>query len=81
MMSGLPGTNDLNESNDFLQDHPLRKGGGRQVHTMTGCSRWGVQSVAFSRDGTRVVSVSRHSRVKIWNVETGVEVRSVAGVR
>ena len=80
MMSGLPGTNDLNESNDFLQDHPLRKGGGRQVHRMTGHST-PVRSVAFSRDGTRVVSMSRHSRVKIWNVETGVEVRSVAGVR
>ena len=81
IVAGLPGTNGLTENTDLLQDHPLRKGGGRQVHTMTGCSRWGVQSVAFSRDGTRVVSMSRHSRVKIWNVETGVEVRSVAGVR
>ena len=81
MMSGLPGPNDLNESNDFLQDHPLRKGGGRQVHRMRGHST-PVRSVAFSRDGTRVVSVSLGGRhMKIWNVETGVEVRSVAGVR
>ena len=37
-----------------------------------------VRSVAFSRDGKRVVSGSHDSLVKIWNVETGVEVSSHA---
>ena len=45
------------------------------MRTLTGHSEW-VWSVAFSRDGTRVVSGSRDNLVKIWNVETGVEVRS-----
>ena len=39
-----------------------------------------VFSVAFSLDGTRVVSGSVDTRVKIWNAETGAEVRCfVAG--
>ena len=50
------------------------------MHTLTGHSSW-VQSTAFSRDGTRVVSVSHDNLVKIWNVETGAEVRSFVGVR
>jgi WD40 repeat protein len=45
------------------------------MRTLTGHTGW-VQSVAFSRDGTRVVSGSRDNLVKIWNVETGVEVSS-----
>ena len=45
------------------------------MHTLTGHTSW-VQSIVFSRDGTRVVSGSRDNLVKIWNVETGVEVSS-----
>ena len=77
--SGLPGTNGLTENTDLLQDHPLRKVGGRQVHTLTGHSS--CVSIAFSRDGTRVVSVAVDGLVKIWNVETGAEARSFVGVR
>ena len=46
------------------------------MHTLVGHSRC-VRSVAFSRDGTRVVSGSSDKLVKIWNVETGVEVSSL----
>jgi len=45
------------------------------MHTLTGHTG-DVRSVAFSPDGTRVVSGSYDNLVKIWNVETGVEVRS-----
>ena len=81
-MSGLPGANGLTENTDLLQDHPLRKGGGRQVHTLTGhsSSSW-VLCIAFSRDGKRVVSGSDDGLVKIWNTETGAEVRCFVGVR
>ena len=34
----------------------------------------GVNAVAFSPDGTRVVSGSNDSLVKIWSSETGAEV-------
>ena len=33
-------------------------------------------SIAFSRDGTRVVSGSNSNHVKIWDAETGAEVSS-----
>ena len=50
------------------------------MRTLTGHSD-SVESVAFSRDGTRVVSGSADWQVKIWDVETGTEVSSVVGVR
>ena len=46
--------------------------------TLTGhsdCVYW----VAFSPDGKRVVSASWDTLVKIWNAETGAEVRSFVG--
>ena len=51
-----------------------------QVHTLTGHSHM-VQSVALSRDGTRVASGSWDNLVKIWNAETGALVSSFVGVR
>jgi WD40 repeat protein len=47
------------------------------MRTLSG-HRGCVWSVAFSRDGTRIVSGSTDKLVKIWNVETGVEVSSHA---
>ena len=41
-----------------------------------------VRSVAFSSDGTRIVSTGSNDKlVKIWNAETGAEVSSSVGVR
>ena len=54
--------------------------GGRQVHTLTGHLAH-VYSVSFSRDGKRVVSGSDDRLVKIWDTETGAEVRSFVGMR
>ena len=51
-----------------------------QVRTLEGHTSE-VISVAFSPDGTRVVSGSADKLVKIWNAETGAEVGSVLGVR
>ena len=47
------------------------------MRTLTGHSEW-VCSVAFSRDGKRIVSGSDDTLVKIWNTETGAEVGSHA---
>ena len=40
-----------------------------------------VRSVAFSRDGKRIVSGSEDRLVKIWDTQTGVEVSSCVEVR
>ena len=45
----------------------------RQECTLRGHSDW-VRSVAFSPDGTRVVSGSDDKLVKIWRSDTGAEV-------
>ena len=51
--------------------------GWRQIRTLTGHSD-GVDSVAFSRDNTRIVSGSNDRLVKIWDADTGAEVSSHA---
>ena len=45
-----------------------------QVHTLSGHFLF-VKCVAFSLDSKRVVSASFDQLVKIWNAETGAEVR------
>ena len=50
------------------------------MHSLTGHSR-DVNVVAFSVDGKRVVSGSDDRLVKIWDTETGAEVRSFVGMR
>ena len=52
--------------------------GGRQVHTLAGHTDM-VPCVAFSLDGTRIVSGSYDELVKIWNSETGAEVCEPGG--
>ena len=47
------------------------------MRTLTGHSDF-VRSVAFSRDGTRIVSGSYDDLVMIWDTETGVQVCSHA---
>ena len=58
---------------------------GAYTKTTRGCpvvghSKGGV-SVDFSPDGTRIVSGSWDKLVKIWDTQTGAEVRSFAWVR
>ena len=45
---------------------------------MLGHAGW-VRSVAFSPDGKRVISGSDDNLVKIWDAESGAEVRSKRG--
>ena len=52
---------------------------GWQVRTMRDTTS--VYTVAFSADGTRVVSGSFDGYVKIWNAATGAEVSSFVRVR
>ena len=53
---------------------------GLQVRTLRGHLH-GVRSVAFSPDGTRIISGSDDGLVKIWDAKTGVEVSNGLGVR
>ena len=55
-------------------------GAGWQVRTLAGHSEF-VSSVAISADGTRVVSGSWDKTAKIWDMETGAEVREGCGGR
>ena len=65
----------------------MRGGVKEEVHvvvvnpecTVTGHSEE-VHSVTFSPDGTRIVSLSRDMRVKMWDAKTGAEVISFVGV-
>ena len=50
------------------------------MRTLTGHTHW-VVALAFSTDGTRIVSGSLDALVKIWEVEAGVEVSRFARVR
>ena len=52
------------------------KVGGRQMRTLTGHVGW-VWSVAFSPDGTRIVSGSSDNLVKLWVTQTGAEVSTL----
>jgi WD40 repeat protein len=50
--------------------------GHEREFTLTGHSGE-VNSVAYSPDGTRVVSGSHDNTVMMWDVQTGMEVSSV----
>lgn len=39
----------------------------------------GANALAFSSDGTHLVSGSRDGTVKLWNVQTGVVVKTILG--
>jgi len=47
-------------------------------HTLKGHTA-GVKSVAFSRDGQMLASGSRDRTIKLWNIATGSEVRTLLG--
>ena len=49
-----------------------------QVCTQAG-HKHSVSSIAFSPDGTRVVTGSRDKTVKIWDARTGAEVSGFSG--
>jgi len=49
---------------------------GRQVCTLTGHTKL-VIVVAFSPDGRRIVSGSHDNLVKIWDIESGLEVSTL----
>ena len=48
------------------------------IHTLTGHSDW-VFSVAISPDGQTLVSGSRDNTIKIWQLNTGRELRTLTG--
>ncbi len=50
----------------------------REIHRMSG-HRGPVRSVAFSPDGTRLLSGGDDQTVRLWNAETGEEIRPMLG--
>jgi len=50
--------------------------GGGEVQTLTGHTA-GVNSVAFSSDGQRIVSGSRDKTLKIWDANSGQELQTL----
>jgi hypothetical protein len=52
--------------------------GGPLLHTLVGHSDW-VRAVAFSPDGKYAISASRDKTLKVWNWQTGQEVRTLEG--
>jgi WD40 repeat protein len=52
---------------------------GQNLHTFTGTEHiMGVNSVAFSPDGWRIVSGSYDNTVKVWAMDTGRELQSLS---
>jgi WD40 repeat protein len=53
----------------------------KKVHTLTGHSDWfgGINSLAFSPDGKILASGSQDKTVKLWKLETGEEIYTLAG--
>jgi len=51
---------------------------GDVIRTFTGHT-WPVSSVAFSPDGTKVLTGSLDNTAKLWNVSTGAEIRTFSG--
>ena len=54
----------------------IRKSWGAELQTLEGHSR-PVLSVAFSPDGQRIVSGSHYQAIKLWDAQTGLELRSL----
>jgi WD40 repeat protein len=52
-----------------------------QVKTLTGHSDWfgGITSLAFSPDGKTLISGSQDKTIKLWNLETSQEIRTLSG--
>jgi len=51
---------------------------GDQVRTFAGHSDW-VWAVAFSPDGTQLLTASGDHTAKLWNADTGAEIRTFSG--
>ncbi|MFM6778930.1 MAG: WD40 repeat domain-containing protein, partial [Dolichospermum sp.] len=52
-----------------------------QVKTLRGHSDWfgGITSLAFSPDGKTLISGSQDKTIKLWDVETSQEIRTLSG--
>ena len=49
------------------------------MYLLSGHARGGVTSVAFSADGSKVVSGSKDNTVKIWSADNGEVLQTLSG--
>jgi WD40 repeat protein len=51
---------------------------GKEIMTLAGHTK-NIDSVAFSPDGSQIISASRDNSIKLWEVDTGKEIRTFTG--
>ena len=52
---------------------------GKEIRTFSGSTEDMIYSVAFSPDGSHIMSAGRDNSIKLWDINTGKEIRTFTG--